>query len=256
MTDSKNIDHILYSLSAASLFDKYGRFKNTVNFDEWRAEQQERYLNLKSRCSKCNDIFIRRDMQWLNIPGHSKLYCVDCFPKVKQRYSFTCHKCEGNFISRQQRTLCDQCRIYDRKAQKGLIQRHKRKSKQKGLPADLDLYDWLYTIRHFDGKCAYCQKEPYQELDHFNPHGGTTRNNCVPACYKCNHNKSNFDPTTHLPVHKGTNYINWDSMMMRWPNIHVSLMEIKRVAAYLMVPFPYEINYNYRPPTDRKGIPN
>jgi 5-methylcytosine-specific restriction endonuclease McrA len=240
LADSINLHDFFDSMSARSLLNKLRENGDTgyseEELAEQRAKEQERSLNQKRRCNKCNAVFIRRDMQWLHIPGHSKLYCVDCFPKVKKRYTFTCHSCDVEFLARQQRTLCDQCRIYNRKAQRKVIKRHKDKSTQAGLPATLEVYEWIFTLKYFDGKCAYCQEQPYQELDHFVPPeagGGTTAKNCVPACYACNHDKSNFDPT-YLPVHTGTNYIDEISVSILWPNMHVSLRDIKRVAAYLV----------------------
>lgn len=241
MADSTWLEHLFHSKRAIDLISE--RLEEwRAGGEEWRAKEQERILNLKIRCDECKAVFKFLDRQSLKVPWHTKFYCPDCFLKVKRKYTYICHKCGGEYIYRQERNFCDQCRIYNHKAQSDLIQRHKRKSRLKGLPADLELYDWLYTVRHFNGKCAYCQKEPYQELDHFNPQGGTTRKNCVPACYECNHDKIDFDPI-YPPVHLGTNYIDWIAVQILTPNMNVPLLEgIKRVAAYLMVPFPHEVS--------------
>ena len=53
--------------------------------------------------------------------------------------------------------------------------------------ATLTLVDWLMTLDDFDWQCAYCQAKPFQVMSHFVPlpTGGTTPDNCVPACYSC-----------------------------------------------------------------------
>jgi 5-methylcytosine-specific restriction endonuclease McrA len=66
-----------------------------------------------------------------------------------------------------------------------------------GLPATLTLEQWITTLNHFQWKCAYCQG-PYTLIEHFIPlaHGkGTTADNCVPACHKCNSQKGTYHPS-------------------------------------------------------------
>lgn len=63
---------------------------------------------------------------------------------------------------------------------------------QAGLPATLTLEQWLATLQDFSGRCAYCDDAPFALLEHFIPvslGGGTTADNCVPACFACNHAK-------------------------------------------------------------------
>lgn len=76
-----------------------------------------------------------------------------------------------------------------------------------GLPATLTPGQWLQTLEHFNWKCAYCQKEKYQHLEHFIPikvyGGGTTQSNCVPSCKSCNHKKGSRLPRE--VVHKFPN---------------------------------------------------
>jgi 5-methylcytosine-specific restriction endonuclease McrA len=66
-----------------------------------------------------------------------------------------------------------------------------------GLPATLTLEQWITTLDHFNWKCAYCSGR-YTVIEHFIPlaHGkGTTKNNCVPACHKCNSQKGTYHPS-------------------------------------------------------------
>jgi hypothetical protein len=53
--------------------------------------------------------------------------------------------------------------------------------------ATLTLTDWFITLEDFNWLCAYCQSKPFQVMCHVLPLqvGGTTPENCVPACYSC-----------------------------------------------------------------------
>ena len=58
--------------------------------------------------------------------------------------------------------------------------------------ATLTLVDWLMTLDDFDWQCAYCLAKPFQVMSHFVllPTGGTTPDNCVPACSACGRSRS------------------------------------------------------------------
>jgi len=62
-----------------------------------------------------------------------------------------------------------------------------------GADATLTLVEWLVTLEDFDWRCAYCQSKPFQVMSHVIPYpqGGTTSDNCVPACYGCITAKNN-----------------------------------------------------------------
>jgi len=65
------------------------------------------------------------------------------------------------------------------------------------LVRTLTLPQWIATLDYFRWKCAYCQKEPYQAFEHFIPMslgGGTTVDNCVPACARCDGTKASKHP--------------------------------------------------------------
>lgn len=55
------------------------------------------------------------------------------------------------------------------------------------LEATLTLLEWLEALEYFHWKCAYCEVTPFQVMSHIvpYPHGGTTVDNCLPACYSC-----------------------------------------------------------------------
>lgn len=239
MTDSEDLKSLLDSVAS------FGRLKLQLvdpdSLNQQHAKSQERMLNQLHLCRLCGTKLKFREMQHLGVPWDTNLYCTECLPKVRNEYTYTCRRCKIEFLSRRQVTLCEQCGINDRKTQSRIIKYHKRISKQAGLPATLALWQWIDTLRYFQGKCAYCQEQPYEELDHFIPTdagGGTTARNCVPACKACNNAKSNFNPVDP-PLHFKTNDIDW---FLTPKNMHVPLFEqIKRVAAYLGVPFPYKV---------------
>ncbi len=71
------------------------------------------------------------------------------------------------------------------------------RARNMSLPATLTIEEWLFALEHFNGLCAYCQARPGIIIEHFiplNSGGGTTRDNCIPACHSCNAKKSNRHP--------------------------------------------------------------
>jgi hypothetical protein len=65
------------------------------------------------------------------------------------------------------------------------------------MQATLTTKQWLETVRHFGERCAYCGTAAFEVMDHFVPlvfGGGTTADNCVPACRRCNGMKSDRAP--------------------------------------------------------------
>jgi 5-methylcytosine-specific restriction endonuclease McrA len=75
---------------------------------------------------------------------------------------------------------------------------HNNRASAVALPATLTLQQWQKTLKEFNYKCAYCQTNEYQVLEHYIPlnfGGGTTAYNCVPACVSCNGTKSDQHPS-------------------------------------------------------------
>jgi site-specific recombinase XerD len=62
-------------------------------------------------------------------------------------------------------------------------------AKRVGLPATLTPRRWLETQIAFKGLCAYCGQAEGDVIEHVTPisrGGGTTGDNCVPSCLRCN----------------------------------------------------------------------
>jgi 5-methylcytosine-specific restriction endonuclease McrA len=68
------------------------------------------------------------------------------------------------------------------------VKSQRERAKMLNAEATLTLVDWLTTLELFNWQCAYCQSKPFQVMSHVIPlpHGGTTPENCVPACSRCN----------------------------------------------------------------------
>lgn len=74
------------------------------------------------------------------------------------------------------------------------------RAKQSNVEATLTLKEWLDILNTFNWRCAYCHGE-FHALEHYVPiiqGGGTTAENCLPACTACNSKKSGNHPDFEL----------------------------------------------------------
>lgn len=95
--------------------------------------------------------------------------------------------------------LCSNCQPLGSSEVANLTGQRNR-AKKAGVPYTLTLREWFSTIEYFQMRCAYCLAQPYTVIEHFIPiatGGGTTKDNCVPACPRCNKRKSGY-PTDKL----------------------------------------------------------
>jgi len=86
-----------------------------------------------------------------------------------------------------------------------MLAREKLRAKRAGLLSTLTLEQWMQTLAFFSGKCAYCLERPYQAMEHFIPlrlGGGTTFDNCIPACKQCNSLKQGLHPNAVTSIPK------------------------------------------------------
>jgi 5-methylcytosine-specific restriction endonuclease McrA len=96
--------------------------------------------------------------------------------------------------------FCEQCNTPPVRRERDRVLTHLRRAHSAGLPATLTLSAWLHTLQDFSNLCAYCQKRPFEALEHFVPidaGGGTTAQNCVPTCGRCNYSKGTTNPDSH-----------------------------------------------------------
>ncbi len=99
--------------------------------------------------------------------------------------------------------LCYPC-YHEKRRLIDLVKFHNYRAKKLGLVNTLTVAQWLSVQTDFNGKCAYCQKEKGDILEHFVPlsyGGGTVRGNIVPACDTCNRKKIGQHPafTKNIP---------------------------------------------------------
>ncbi len=84
--------------------------------------------------------------------------------------------------------------MIDIRHERNKVRNHLARARRAGTPATLTLDEWLITLKYFNYCCAYCQRLPYEVLDHMvsiAKGGGTTATNTVPACRSCNSTKDN-----------------------------------------------------------------
>lgn len=93
--------------------------------------------------------------------------------------------------------ICPDCLARERDR----LNRHLQRARAAGSPATLTLPEWLQTLKDFEGLCAYCRMRTFTQLEHFVPvsdGGGTTVDNCVPACQMCNYGKGIENPSVQM----------------------------------------------------------
>ena len=107
-----------------------------------------------------------------------------------------CSVCKVAVASDHFLNICAECKEkYAGEAQ--LVRIHLYRARRAGTPATLTLPQWLETLNRFNHRCAYCPDGNYEVLEHYIPitqGGGTTQENCVLSCQKCNTKKRNKHP--------------------------------------------------------------
>jgi 5-methylcytosine-specific restriction endonuclease McrA len=126
--------------------------------------------------------------------GCWRIVCPECADKAE--FSVTCVICtvsQPSLSFTERDFVCRSCENIQK-----LVDLNNSRARVLKLPATLTTKQWGKTIRYFDNKCAYCSG-PYECMEHYLPvllKGGTTPDNCVPACYKCNTIKKDRHPDT------------------------------------------------------------
>jgi hypothetical protein len=81
------------------------------------------------------------------------------------------------------------CRFWDAELKpKPGLQSALWRAQRVGQPATLTEEQWQRTLKRFKNVCAYCQTNAWRHVEHVTPlpFGGTTIDNCLPACPMCN----------------------------------------------------------------------
>jgi hypothetical protein len=209
--DNESARHHLPAGRAAQVRDERLRWRRQmsgqpVSFDDQATE-----------CYGCGRPYPRRDLAGVaGLPGYRwPRYCPACVEALRAAYARRCALCgaaywaatpanpaRGEVLSLAVTPivagLCPACETPVHAREWARVRSHLARAAALGLPATLTLAVWLDTLAQFDHCCAYCGAVPFTDLDHFIPlsaGGGTTADNCVPACARCNSLKGAATPT-------------------------------------------------------------
>ena len=109
--------------------------------------------------------------------------------KQKGKLRTRCHICECAWRRGWQQRNRDKMANYG----------ERRRTRKLNLADDMTHRDWNDSTAFFKYECAYCGTVTALVREHVVPvkhGGGTTRNNIVPACAKCNGSKNASDMVT------------------------------------------------------------
>lgn len=102
--------------------------------------------------------------------------------------------CQQRYYGNDQ-IFCDDCNTDFVRTERVRVKVQNARTAALGLPAVLELWQWLAVLRGYDNKCAYCGGA-FEAMDHVVPvakGGGTVMSNVVPACTACNLRKLHRD---------------------------------------------------------------
>lgn len=124
-------------------------------------------------------------------------WCFACIEKAK----ITCAVCGKRTLEHNHGDRCWDCEMRDPALTQ--LSLHLERARARGAPATLTAEEWLAAVKYFKYKCAYCGKRPFQVLEHYLPihlGGGTSRENCLPACTRCNGAKKARHPDEFVKI--------------------------------------------------------
>jgi len=172
--------------------------------------EEDKWENAVACCAWCSGSCQRRDLTVLSQTSEHPYaangsFCSHCLKHARIAYQRTCAVCgsvfRGSFRAKQTITTCPECRPIESAFERKVVRTHLTRAKQAGTLATLTLAEWAQTLQDFHGRCGYCQEHPYEVLEHFIPithGGGTTADNCLPACNACNLSKHDYHPVAWL----------------------------------------------------------
>jgi hypothetical protein len=159
--DSKKDLDILNKLVALVRWLRFNRWKEQGQaFSRWEDAQFAQFLKLRMRPQDTSAFL--RVAQWTR--------------ENKNKYNRKIRELAGT----EENYLCIRREI-DR------VEKQLQRARTLGAEARLTLVDWLSTLNYFHWQCAYCESKPFHVMSHLvqMPHGGTTSENCIPACSSC-----------------------------------------------------------------------
>lgn len=146
-------------------------------------------------CFDCGQRFV-------GMEGGKSLYCPSCTLKRAKAHIFKCSFCNRECFTKdrpdQRFNICSDCWSDYIPSEQRRLKNHLARAKRAGTQATLTLKEWVESIKFFGDKCAYCQETHFEVMEHILPiskGGGTTIQNCLPACTRCNNSKAdNLNP--------------------------------------------------------------
>jgi hypothetical protein len=157
-------------------------------------EVLERELPRVRFCQNCKKAYTLEQSSPLNLELFQK-YHEGTLLGLIQVLTF-CNDCYTLLISEREleRQYIAQSMLHTREYKRVLL--HCDRASEAGVPATLTIKEWIKVLDRYKWKCAYCGGS-FEVLEHFTPialGGGTTKENCLPACNFCNALKSSRSP--------------------------------------------------------------
>jgi|SRR3954471_21233683 len=145
------------------------------------------------RCSICDRL--TRSRYKIESKKETIYCCLHCVEQAAEKQFSFCQECGKKTANILPSGICYDCRVIS--PYQWQVSSQLSRARAAGTPATLTTKEWAATVTYFGGKCAYCKNRPFEALEHFFPiilGGGTTADNCVPACHECNSRKGSMHP--------------------------------------------------------------
>jgi len=143
--------------------------------------------------------------------------CPACFEIAREERALEAQQTE------EERALLAQQAGYPREARR--VQIHLDRAREHRRPATLTVEQWMRTLNRYEWRCAYCEDGPYEALEHTLPlarGGGTTEENCVPACRACNSLKASRHPDAIIKMALGLQRVYRIAAPVQGPSVAVA----------------------------------
>lgn len=143
--------------------------------------------------------------------------CPACFEIAREERVLTAQRAEEERALLAQRAGCP------REARR--VQINLDRARAQRQPATLTAGQWMRILNRYAWRCAYCEDGPYEVLEHTMPlalGGGTTEENCVPACHACNSLKAFRHPDAIIKTARGLQRIYQSTATVQGPRVAVA----------------------------------
>lgn len=160
-------------------------------------EEEEIYNRTPQPCIVCNGSHTPLELLKVQLPKGDFVKTCPVNPDCElDAYRLTCLACDSRYLPFHSKQLCNTCWEGPVRNEWTKVSNQNTRAQKYGMPATLNIKQWLAVIEHFKNKCSYCNINDYTDMEHYIPIeiAGTTVNNCLPACGRCNSKKHNRHP--------------------------------------------------------------